>query len=246
MAYFLASYLLITGPIAVWIVFSREERIEKVMVFLGYLVLSVGLFFLFKEAGPLIGKMTRDFLESSPDTHLPNACQGSLDEVDAGLRHIPASGKDVVSAAVGSKMGLRGWIKSDLVRERGATVRMVSKGRSRANLEFQVKRELRPDVATFTGNPAMEWGGFQAEAIVPKELPMGRYQIQVESRDDFFRDQFIPGCEIEVVSAEEGAVLDAPVLQALAEQKRIEAVGSSPQARRKTSAKKTKPPLKGE
>ena len=151
------------------------------------------------------------FLKVPTDANLPVACQGSLDEITAGLRVIPAVGKDLVSAGVGRKLVLRGWIGSKHAKDNGITVRMTSKVRKGPFLEFQVKTEMRPDVAACMAQSLMEWGGFEAEAIVPNDFPLGRYKILVECRKASSRHQFAPEKEIAVVSAKVGAAPDLPM-----------------------------------
>jgi hypothetical protein len=222
MTYFIVAYLCITGQIVLWILFSREGWKDRGIVVGVYLLLSVGLFGMMCEVGPRLERMYDAFLKGSVDANLPVACKGSLDDITAGLRVIPASDKDVARAGVGRKLILRGWIGSEYAKDNGTAVRMIPKGGEGPCLEFQVRTEMRPDVAVYMAQPEMEWGGFQAEAFLPKDLPLGRYRILVECRNGPSRDQFEPEKEIAVVSAAEGAALDAPLEQELAERQRKE------------------------
>jgi hypothetical protein len=223
MTYFLIAYLCMTGPFVAWMLFSCEDWKGRGKVLGVFILLSAGLIVLLHKEKPRLQSMYEGFLKASIDPNLPVACEGSLDEATAGLRVIPLAGKDVVNAGAGRKLILRGWIGSEYAKDNGTAVRMMPKGGDGPSLEFQVRTERRPDVAVYMAHPLMEWGGFQAESLLPKDLPLGRYKIIVESHNGCTRDQFAPGCEIAVISAEQGAALDAPLERELEERKRKEA-----------------------
>lgn len=222
MTYFLIAYLCMTGPVVAWIVVSREELRGRLAVFGVYLVFSSGLLALLRAEGDRLERLYDDFLNTPINNDIASPCRGSLDEVTAGLRCVPVEGKDCISAGIGRKLVLQGWIGSENAKDHGTAVIMKPKAKDHPVLKFQATTRRRPDVAIFMANPLMEWGGFLAEATVPKDFPKGRYQILVESRNASIRDQFIPGCEIEVISAEGGEALDAPLARELEERKKRE------------------------
>ncbi len=231
MTYFLIAYLCITGPVVAWIVLAREERKGRIIALGIYVLFSLGLFALLRAEGGRLERMYDDLVKAPIGNDIATLCQGSLDEVTAGLRRIPVGGKDSISAAVERKLVLRGWIGSENAKDHGTAVRMTPKGKDHPCLEFQVTTQRRPDVAVFMANPLMESSGFLAEAIVPGDFPQGRCQIKVECRNASTRDQFVPGCEILVISAAEGAVLDAPLERELEERKMREVQAVSPKPR---------------
>jgi hypothetical protein len=208
-----------TGPILVWIFISREGIRTRIGVILGYLFLSVIFFGIAKVMKAPFERLSHAILDNSVDVDHCCICPGSLDEITAGLRVMPTLGQESLKAGVGRKLVLRGWIGSEFARYYGTTIKMTSRSDNRSSLEFQVKSERRPDVASFMIQPELEWGGFQAEAVIPKDFPLGRYKILVECRNASSRDQFYPLCEIAVVSEEEGASLDAPLEHKLADKK---------------------------
>jgi hypothetical protein len=211
MTYFILAYLCITGPIVTWVLISQEKWKGKTIVISGYLIFSVVFFEISRIVKNPLETIYHGLMDNSWDANLPNACQGSLDEVTAGLRRVPAAGKEVIEAGAGRKLTLRGWIGSDLPKDLGVAVRLIQKSSGHSCLELKTKIEKRPDVAIFMANPMTEWGGFVAEGIIPKNLPLGRYKVLIERKGITSSDQFSPQCAIEVISLEAGAALDAPL-----------------------------------
>lgn len=241
MAYFLISYLCITGPIAAWAILSQDERLRRVVFLAGYVSISLLLVMLVGWKGERIDRFSSDLLVKSAELgNLPVGCSGSLDEAVAGLRYIHVPGKRSFQAGAGRKLVLRGWIGSELSQTRPPTVRLVSGGGRQSFAGFATIQQPRPDVVAATAIPMLERSGFQAEAVLPSDLPPGNYEVVVECCGLSRTDQFVPGIVVEVVPVDLGAVLDAPFERELAEQKRKEAQAAAQPVPTVTPSKKSK------
>jgi hypothetical protein len=222
MAYFLINYLCATGAIVAWIVFSSEGWRRKIGITVIYLIVSAGLVAFIQHEGAALAKTTDGILGVEKD-NAPVECRGALDEAEAGLRHIMVGMSDSLQAEVGRRLMLRGWISSYYSIKNPITVQMIPRKGGKPSLNLKVTQEKRPDLLKATHDPFLEQCGFRAECVLPQDLPLGKYQVVVQCRDNLNVDEFIPRCEVEVVSAQAGSALDAPLEQALAEQKAREA-----------------------
>jgi len=145
-------------------------------------------------------------------------CKGALDEAEAGLRQIVVGMSDSFPAGVGRRLMLKGWISSFYSIENPITVRLIPRNGGKPSVDLTVTQEKRPDVLKTTHDPLLEQCGFRAQCVLPADLPLGKYHVVVQCRDNLNADEFIPRCEVEVVSAQAGIALDAPLEQALAKQ----------------------------
>lgn len=244
MAYHLMVYLLITSPIAAWAILSQDERVRRVFFLVGYVVFSFLLIFLVDWQGKRVDRFLSDLFQSTDNANLPLACRGSLDEALAGLRRIQLSRVASFQAGVGRKLLLRGWIGSELSQNNPTTVRLVAKGGVRSFEGFTTIQLPRPDVVIATAIPMLEKSGFQAEAVLPSDLPPGEYSVVVECRDAARTDQFLSSIVVEVVSAEIGAAIDAPLERELSEQKRNASLADTTLVPTITPSKKSQPSKK--
>jgi len=244
MVYHLMVYFLITGPVAVWVILSQDERVRRVGFLVGYVVLSLVLIFFIDWQGNRVNRFFCDLFQSTENTNLPLDCRGSLDEVVAGLRRIQVPGKASFQAGVGRKLVLTGWIGSELSQNNPTTVRLVAKGGARSFEGFTTIQLPRPDVVSATAITMLEKSGFQAEAVLPIDLPPGEYSVVVECRNAARTDQFVPINIVEVVSAQLGELLDAPLERELADQKRNAFLTSTMPVPTITPSKKSQPPKK--
>ena len=187
-----------------------------------YLVFSVGLIAFVQTEGSALARTVDGFLGLEKD-NTPMECRGTLDEADAGLRHIMVGMSDFFQAGVGRRLMVRGWISSYYSIENPITVRLIPCNGRKPEVVLTVTQEKRPDLLKVTHDPLLEQCGFRAECVLPVDLPLGKYHVVVQCRDNLNVDEFIPRCEVEVVSALAGSALDAPLEQALAEQKAREA-----------------------
>jgi hypothetical protein len=222
MAYFIINYLCIMGAIVGWIVFSCEGWRRKVVIGGCSLIFSVGLFaFIQLEGATLASALDGVFGGEKENT--PVECKGSLDEADAGLRKIVVGMSDSFQAGVGRRLMLKGWIYSFYSIKNPITVRLIPRNGGKSSVDLAVIQEKRPDVLKTTHDPLLEQCGFRAQCVLPADLPLGKYHVVVQCRDNLNADEFIPRCQVEVVSAQAGIALDAPLEQALAEEKVREA-----------------------
>jgi hypothetical protein len=187
-----------------------------------YLVFSVGLIAFVQIEGSALGRTVDGFLGLEKD-NTPMECRGTLDEAEAGLRHIMVGMSDFFQAGVGRRLMLRGWIGSFYSIKNPIMVRLIPCNGGKPEVDLTVTQEKRPDLLKVTRDPLLEQCGFRAECVLPVDLPLGKYHVVVQCRDNLNVDEFIPRCEVEVVSAQAGSALDAPLEQALAEQKAREA-----------------------
>jgi hypothetical protein len=118
---------------------------------------------------------------------------------------------------------LKGWIYSFYSIKNPITVRLIPRNGGKSSVDLAVIQEKRPDVLKTTHDPLLEQCGFRAQCVLPADLPLGKYHVVVQCRDNLNADEFIPRCQVEVVSAQAGIALDAPLEQALAEEKVREA-----------------------
>ena len=222
MAYFIINYLCATGAIVAWIVYSCEGWRRKAGIMACYLVFSVGFIAFVQTEGSALARTVDGFLGLEKD-NTPMECRGTLDEADAGLRHIMVGMSDFFQAGVGRRLMVRGWISSYYSIKNPITVRLIPCNGGKPEVVLTVTQEKRPDLLKVTHDPLLEQCGFRAECVLPVDLPLGKYHVVVQCRDNLNVDEFIPRCEVEVVSALAGNALDAPLEQALAEQKAREA-----------------------
>jgi hypothetical protein len=223
MAYFIINYLCITGAIVGWIVFSCEGWRRKVGITVGYLMISAGLFAFIQLEGAALGRMVDGLFDLRKNDNAPMECRGALDEAEAGLRKIMVGMSDSFPAGVGRRLMLKGWIYSFYSIKNPITVRLIPRNGGKPSVDLTVTQEKRPDVLKTTHDPLLEQCGFRAQCVLPADLPLGKYHVVVQCRDNLNADEFIPRCQVEVVSAQAGIALDAPLEQALAKQKVREA-----------------------
>lgn len=222
MAYFLINYLCITGAIVGCIVFSCEGWRRRVVIGGCSLIFSAGLFAFIQLEGAPLASTLNGFLGWEKE-NTPVECKGALDEAEAGLRQIVVGMSDSFQAGVDRRLMLRGWIASFYSIKNPITVRLIPRNGGKPSVELTVTQEKRPDLLKATHDPLLEQCGFRAHCVLPADLPLGKYHVVVQCRDKLNADEFIPRCQVEVVSAQAGIDLDAPLEQALAKQEVSEA-----------------------
>jgi hypothetical protein len=221
MAYILIAYLCITLPLMGWIVLSCEGVVRKSLAGGFYVLISGVLLWTVVAQQTWLNRMMDGFLDLGKADNIPISCRGSFDEAEAGLRHIRVGDGDSLQAGVGKHLMVRGWIGSINSIKNPITVRMAPKNGGIPDLTFKVTQEKRPDVAKYNFNPMLEQSGFKADIVLPHDLPLGSYRLIIDCRDGKCVEEFIPRCGIDVVPAEIGIALDAPLQRALDEQQAL-------------------------